>query len=395
MDRPQIGQILIAEGAVSEAVLARALGYQRATRQTFRLGSILFNWDLLAEDKLLSALSKLHHCPPVTWEELAQATPEALQTFPAAYAVRLGVLPYAVDGSALRVAFRNPADLRTIDEVSSVSRKRLIPGVATEAALVLAYHRFYGRPVPPPFREVIQKFDRKRVSPAPDRQRGANVIPVVSAASRSSAVLGAPSSSTVATPEKPAASRMTGTVASSPAARVSSAPAAAPAPAPKLPPPPPPNPLEPGEARNRARIAVSVVDTLLAMFPRVLVLGVGKTAISGWTGRGPGLTPEIAASIRVPVSEKSVLPEVAVSGLPHFGPIKPQRLSLALRGMLDKETPACAVFPIRILDSVAGILYADRLGEPMPDEDFAILADAAETTASLLSKFLLPRGEKR
>jgi hypothetical protein len=62
--------------------------------------------------------------------------------------------------------------------------------------------------------------------------------------------------------------------------------------------------------------------------------------------------------------------------------------------MLDKEAPACAVFPIRMLDSVAGILYADRLGEPMPDEDFAILADAAETTASLLSKFLLPRGEK-
>ena len=139
---------------------------------------------------------------------------------------------------------------------------------------------------------------------------------------------------------------------------------------------------------------MSVVDTLLARFPRVLVLGVGKSAISGWTGRGPGLTPEIAASIRVPVTEKSVLPEVAHSGLPHFGPIKPERLSLALRGMLDKEAPACAVFPIRMLDSVAGILYADRLGEPMPDEDFAILADAAETTASLLSKFLLPHGEK-
>lgn len=398
MDRPQIGQILIAEGAVSEAVLARALGYQRATSQTFRLGSILFNWDLLAEDKLLAALSKLHHCPPVTWAELSQATPEALQTFPAAYAVRLGVLPYAINGTALRVAFRNPADLATIDEVSSVSRKRLIPGIATEAALVLAYHRFYGRPVPPPFREVIQKFDRKRVSPAPDRQRGTGAVafPVTSAALSPRAPLRAPSSSTIATPERPAAPRIAEPPAPSPAVRASVAPAAVPAPTPKPQPPlPQANPLEPGEARNRARIAVSVVDTLLAMFPRVLVLGVGKSAINGWTGRGPGLTPEIAASIRIPVTEKTVLPEVARSGMPHFGPLKPERLSLALRGMLDKEAPACAVFPIRILDSVAGILYADRLGEPMPDEDFAVLADAAETTANLLSKFLLPRGEKR
>lgn len=127
----------------------------------------------------------------------------------------------------------------------------------------------------------------------------------------------------------------------------------------------------------------------------MLVLGVGKTAISGWTGRGPGLTPEIVAAIRVPAAEKTVVPEVARSGVPHFGPLRSERLSLALRGMLDRDAPACAVFPIRVLDSVAGILYADRLGEPMPEEDYAILADAAETTAKALSRFLLPDGEKR
>ena len=139
---------------------------------------------------------------------------------------------------------------------------------------------------------------------------------------------------------------------------------------------------------------MDVVDSLLARFPRVLVLGVGKSAISGWTGRGPGLTPEIVAAIRVPAAEKTVVPEVAHSGVPHFGPLGSDRLSLALRGMLDRDAPACAVFPIRVLDSVAGILYADRLGEPMPEEDYAILAEAAETTAKALSRFLLPDGER-
>jgi type IV pilus assembly protein PilB len=138
MERTQIGQILVAQGAVSEAVLARALGYQRSTSQIFRLGSILFNWDVIAEDKLLAALSKMHHCAPVTWAELSQASREALQTFSAAFAVRLGAFPYAIDGSGLRVAFRNPSDLAAVDEVSCISRKRLIPGVASVAALVLA-----------------------------------------------------------------------------------------------------------------------------------------------------------------------------------------------------------------------------------------------------------------
>jgi type II secretion system (T2SS) protein E len=396
MDRRQIGQILVAQGTVSEAGLARALGYQRATSHTLRLGSILFTWDLLAEETLLAALSKLHHCPPVPWAELSKASPEALRILTPAFAVRLGAFPYAIDSSGLRVAFRNPSDLAAIDEVSSLSSKRLIPGVATEAALVLAYHRFYGRPVPPHFREVVEKFDRSKIAPAPVRQRGTLAAPVVSAVSGSSSAPSVTAPAAVAISERRAEPGVAGPQPPPASPRVSPAPAAPPAPTPK------PErsrsraaPLEePGEARNRARIAVDVVDRLLAKFPRVLVLGVGKSAISGWTGRGPGLTPEIVAAIRVPTAEKTVVPEVARSGVPHFGPLRSERLSLALRGMLDRDAPACAVFPIRVLDSVAGILYADRLGEPMPEEDYAILADAAETTAKALSRFLLPDDEK-
>jgi hypothetical protein len=393
MERPQIGQILIAEGAVSEAVLARALGYQRATSQTFRLGSILFNWDLLAEDKLLAALCKLHHCVPATWADLSQATPEALRTFSAAYAVRLGAFPYAIDSKGLHVAFSNPSDLAAIDEISRVSRKRLIPAVATEAALVLAFNRFYGRPVPPPFREVVQKFGHTRIAPAP--ARATRPVPALSAAMASKAASRASLPSRATMPARQAAP--TATQPQPPMLdRVSVAPpAAAPAASPR---PEPPRPRgapvdEPAEARNRARIAVSVVEALLATFPRVLVLGVGRSALSGWTGRGPGLTPEIAASIRVPAAETTVLPEVARTGVPHFGPVKPGQLSLALKGMLDREAPACAALPIRVLGSVAAILYADRLGEPMPEEDLPVLSDAAETAAKLLSKFLLPGAE--
>ncbi len=345
MDKPRIGQILIAEGAVSEEALARALGYQRATSQNLRLGSILLNWDLLGEDQLLAALAKLHHCVPATWADLLKATPEALKTFSAAYAVRLGAFPYAVDENELRVAFANPSDLVAIHEVFSISRSRLIPAVATEAALILAYHRFYGRLVPPPFREIVEKLDSPRPTPAPRRSK--RPIPAVSAAAaRATSRVLSPATATIVVPPPPPeiygfqVATPLGLVSAASAAEPAPEPAAEPAPEPAaepapelaaepvaatvpLPAPPMALPVEEQvEAHTRARIAVSVVENLLATFPRVLVLGVGRTAISGWTGRGPGLTPEIASAIRVPANEKTVLPDVARTGVPHFGPLE-------------------------------------------------------------------------
>ena len=394
--KPLIGQILIADGAVSEEAVARALGYQRATRQNIRLGSILLDWDLLAEDKLLAALSKLHRCPPVTWAELSRSSPEALQTLSAAFAMRLGAFPYTIDGSGVRVAFGNPSDLATVDEVFSVSRKRLVPGVATEAALVLAYHRFYGRPVPPDFRDLIHKVDRGWTASARSRPAGrsAPVSPAVSdlkkistEASDSAAAMRLPGASGIDRAEAPHAVDRDPLIAP---IRTLLPPASEPESSPRR----AATDAAPGLDSNQARVADFVVDRLLEVFPRVLMLGVGKSAISGWAGRGPGLTPEVVAALRVQAGEESVVPEVARSGLPHFGPAERDRISFGLRGMLEREAAGCAVFPICVSGMVAGILYADRLGDPMLNGDSAILSDAARTLESLFSESDLLDGDK-
>jgi hypothetical protein len=41
-----------------------------------------------------------------------------------------------------------------------------------------------------------------------------------------------------------------------------------------------------------------------------------------------------------------------------------------------------------VLDTVAGLLYADHLGLPLPSGDFAVLARGAASAASVLSEFL-------
>jgi hypothetical protein len=104
------------------------------------------------------------------------------------------------------------------------------------------------------------------------------------------------------------------------------------------------------------------------------------------------LSPAGIAAIRIQRTQENVLEEVAKTGVPHFGPFERERFPEALRSVLGRDPCECAVFPIGVLDSVAALLYADRLGEPLPSEDFAALARGAASAANLLSGFLLPRG---
>jgi len=128
----RIGELLVAEGLLTESAINRALGYQRASVERLRLGSILLNWDLLAEDALLETLAKFHRCPAVSGVVLAKAPIEAARLLTSAAASRLAAMPYAFEKNVLRVAFANPSDLATIDEVSALTRKRIAPAVTTE-----------------------------------------------------------------------------------------------------------------------------------------------------------------------------------------------------------------------------------------------------------------------
>jgi hypothetical protein len=146
-----------------------------------------------------------------------------------------------------------------------------------------------------------------------------------------------------------------------------------------------------GEARTRGEIGHVALETLLGDMPRVLLLGCGKTAITGWQGRGKDLTAESIAAIRIPLEQSKVFAAVRATGVPHFGPLEGTQWPQALAERLGENAPDCAVFPIRILEGTAAFLYADRLGAPLHYEDFALVARAAAATANALARFLLRR----
>jgi hypothetical protein len=381
----RIGQFLVAEGLLSDDAVVRALTYQRSSTEPLRLGTILLHWEVLSEEAFLAALGKFHRCAYVTWPVLSKASLEALRNLPALQAIRLEAVPYAIESGSLRVAFRNPSDLAVIDEASQITGRRVLPAASPEVRLALALYRFYGNPMPFQFKRILQKLERRKTPSAG--------LVLAAAVSREAPAAGFPSSpvkayeiSMIETPTLPRseiAESIEAVEASSAAESI------APIEIPMFP------AVGKDGAGSESRAALSrdevlgpVLETLLGRFSRVILLGIGRSAITGWGGGGPGLSPALVAGIRIPTTEKSVLAEVAKSGIPHIGPVERERFPRALRGVLGRDTCDCAVFPIRVLDIVAGLLYADRLGVPLPSGDFATLARGAASAASVLSEFL-------
>ena len=105
---PRIGELLVSEGVLSDVAVQSALGFQRHTGEPFRLGTILLDRDLLPEENLLKALSAIHRCDYVTWPDILKTPPQVVRLLSERSAVRLGAVPYALEGRGVRVAFKNP-----------------------------------------------------------------------------------------------------------------------------------------------------------------------------------------------------------------------------------------------------------------------------------------------
>lgn len=430
---PRIGELLVAEGVLSEVAVQSALGFQRHTGEPFRLGTILLDRDLLGEDSLLRALSAIHRCDYVAWSEILQAAPRIVRLLPERAAVRLGAIPYGLEGRGLRVAFKNPSNLAAVDEVSAVTNRPVVPAVISEVRLVQALHLFYGRPVPIEFRQVLLKLERNeerrlyrtratlralpaavppraalapepqarpiRIEPSPEApargEPGQFTAPFVSAELPSSELADAgdflpgyapPRSLTpeeraerMWKPEGEPSAAFEGTGAEALWAPTREAPAA---------PAPPPPPAERMPARDQ--FAEALLDSLAEKFPRVLLLTSAHEAVQGWTARGGGLTRESVSRVRIPWGEPSIFAFVKLSGSPHRGSLSRILLPPVLTEMLGpKAVASCAVFPVRIKDRLIAFLYADRAGAPLSDDDYRNLEVASSSLGSSLAKLLL------
>ncbi len=357
MPPTRLGERLVADGHLSASAVERALGFQSSTAPRARLGSILLTWDLIDEETLLSTLAALHRCEAVAGKTLAAAPVDVVRMLPAAHAIRLNAIPYALDRSRLRTAFVDPSDVHAIDEVSALTGHVCVPAVVTELRLLQAHRRFYGRALPAELPAVPHRTDAARASRpggVEPRPADVSVIPIRPEPREETASAGLSEIEIpdLPIPPRPSAARPTSVAASPP----------------------------PLSAREIGDIALASVPV---EFSRAILFSADGESLAGWRARGVA-APELE-TIRLSRAEPSIFAGVIETGAPHFGRVDEALWPRSLARLFDGPPP-CAVFPVHSSRGVAALLYADRRGAPMRFEDTALLARAAADIAALIEQ---------
>ncbi len=139
----RLGDLLVAEGLVSQEQLTRALAAQKGT--TEKLGSILVRLQLLTEEQLIGFLSRQYGIPSMTLSQL-DVDADVLRLVPAAIAKKYEVLPVKRVGNTLTLAMADPTNVFALDDIAFMTNLQVLPVVASQAAIRRATERNYESP---------------------------------------------------------------------------------------------------------------------------------------------------------------------------------------------------------------------------------------------------------
>lgn len=123
----KLGTLLVERNLLTQEDLDHALSIQR--QQGGKIGEILVNQNKLTWDSLASVLKDIYNVPYVDLrKELAQ--PEALNIISEEFARKNHLLPIRVTDKFLTIAMSYPEDIRSIQEITAISKKRILVQLA-------------------------------------------------------------------------------------------------------------------------------------------------------------------------------------------------------------------------------------------------------------------------
>src|SRR5436309_15560605 len=136
----RLGDLLVAEGLISEAQLKQALAEQKG--KTEKLGSILARLSFITEEQLIGFLSRQYGIPSITLSNI-DVDAETLRLVPAPIARKYEVLPVKRIGGTLTLAMADPTNVFALDDVAFMTSLQLLPVVAPHAAIRKAIDKAY------------------------------------------------------------------------------------------------------------------------------------------------------------------------------------------------------------------------------------------------------------
>src|SRR3990167_4142347 len=119
----RLGDLLVADGLLTQDQLHKALGEQRGS--TEKLGSILIRLGFINEEQLIGFLSRQYGGPSITLSQL-EIDPEVLKLVPAPIAKKYEVLPVRKMGNSLALAMADPTNVFALDDISFMTNLQVL-----------------------------------------------------------------------------------------------------------------------------------------------------------------------------------------------------------------------------------------------------------------------------
>ena len=145
LKRRKLGELLIADGRLTEEQLSQALAYQH--RHGGRLGAILLNMGFVTEETMINMLGTQIGIAPFEPSDVI-IEPTVIKLVPEQLARLYQVLPVAKQQRVLTLAMVDPLNVFAIDAVRQVTGLEVVPVVGREQAVLKAINRCYSLPSP-------------------------------------------------------------------------------------------------------------------------------------------------------------------------------------------------------------------------------------------------------
>jgi hypothetical protein len=384
---------------VTEESVNRALSVQGFAGG--RLGTLLLERGSVSEDEVGKALAEQHGCEYIPWRVLGSVPPAVTAALPAKFAIRHSAVPVELGEGYIRIALRDPANLRILDELFFVTGKKIIPAAAPEVRLYQALEKYYGERRTPRFAILAEKLSRPVISPVikkplpppPDFSVTPMTLPGQSRSMEESDPASIaqswkiPDAPTVgwgglppapeteeSEPESIPWEEMPAPTWPTPS---SEPPRGAPGravPPPKTAPPRPepaprtaPVPTSPPAAdfsdiraaRSRDEVFDAALRALARRFRTSAIFAAKRENVVGWAVAGEGVNPSALRSLDIPWTEPSLFLNVRMSRSFYLGPLPPLPRHRELAAALGGWPAECLLQPVVIRDKVVAFAYAE------------------------------------
>lgn len=414
---PRLGVLLLRAGAVTEESVNRALAVQGFAGG--RLGTLLIERGSASEDDIGRALAEQHGCEYAPWNVLGSVPATVVAALPAKFAIRHSAVPVGLGEGFIRIALRDPANLRILDELFFVTGKKIVPAVAPEVRLYQALEKYYGERRTPRFAILAEKLSRptapsvirKPLPPPPNFSSAARELPPGLAPGEPDdptllAAWRVPDTPPVGwgglppppeEPEHPESiaweeTPATGTWPANPPlpASVPPPPSSARAGAPisiappsalsawrnmtEVPPRPAPAPVPPTglpstgmpskadlasilKSNGRDEIFEATLAVLARRFLRSAIFVARPDAVAGWSAAGEGVDVAAVRRLETPWTEPSIFLNVRMSRSFYLGALPPLARHEELAAALGGWPAECLVQPVLMRDKTVAFFY--------------------------------------